>query len=214
MGIVRLVITMSLDGYTAGPDQSLDEPLGRRGQELHEWAVATRFFHEMIGKEGGTTGADDDQARAWATNLGAVIMGRNMFGPLRGPWPDDSWTGWWGPDPPYHTDVFVLTHHPRDPLPMDGGTTFHFVTDGVESALEQARAAADGKDVLIAGGADAGRQYLRAGLVDEMLIHVAPIFLCDGERLFERLDGEPDGFRCEEVASTPAATHYRFTRVG
>ena len=203
---------MSLDGYAAGPNQSLEEPLGTGGEALHEWAIATRSWREQHGQEGGESGVDDRQAVGWSENLGAVVMGRNMFGPVRGPWPDDQWRGWWGDDPPYHTPVFVLTHHERPPLEMEGGTTFHFVTDGIESALERAVAAADGKDVTIVGGASTVQQYLRAGLVDELSVHVAPVLLGGGERLFDNLGGGPVGLELVELEASPAAAHFRCAR--
>src|SRR5262245_7197484 len=168
MSRLKFTISMSLDGYVAGPNQSLDNPLGERGEALHEWFFATRTFQEMYGDGSGETGLDDDQARQWNENVGAVIMGRNMFGPIRGEWPDDEWKGWWGHEPPYQTPVFVLTHHAREPVEMQGGTTFHFVTDGIEAALARAREAAADRDVSIGGGASTIRQYLRAGLVGEM----------------------------------------------
>jgi len=203
---------MSLDGYAAGPDQSLEEPLGKGGEALHEWAIATRSWREQHGQEGGESGVDDRQAVGWSENLGAVVMGRNMFGPVRGPWPDDQWRGWGGDDPPYHTPVFVLTHHERPPLEMEGGTTFHFVTYGIESALERAVAAADGKDVTIVGGASTVQQYLRAGLVDELSVHVAPVLLGGGERLFDNLGGGPVGLELVELEASPAAAHFRYAR--
>ena len=166
--------SVSLDGYAAGPDQSLDNPLGVGGMQLHNWAFATRTFRAMFGEEGGDDGVDDRFAAAGEVGLGATIMGRNMFGPIRGDWPDNSWQGWWGEDPPYHHDTFVLTHHPRESVTMEGGTVFHFVTDGIEAALERAVAAADGQDVRLAGGVSAIQQYLRAGLVDEMHLAYAP----------------------------------------
>ena len=212
MSSVRAHITMSLDGYAAGPNQSLEEPLGTGGEALHEWAIATRSWREQHGQEGGESGVDDRQAVGWSENLGAVVMGRNMFGPVRGPWPDDQWRGWWGDDPPYHTPVFVLTHHERPPLEMEGGTTFHFVTDGIESALERAVAAADGKDVTIVGGASTVQQYLRAGLVDELSVHVAPVLLGGGERLFDNLGGGPVGLELVELEASPAAAHFRYAR--
>ena len=212
MSRVRAHITMSLDGYAAGPNQSLEEPLGTGGEALHEWAIATRSWREQHGQEGGESGVDDRQAVGWSENLGAVVMGRNMFGPVRGPWPDDQWRGWWGDDPPYHTPVFVLTHHERPPLEMEGGTTFHFVTDGIESALERAVAAADGKDVTIVGGASTVQQYLRAGLVDELSVHVAPVLLGGGERLFDNLGGGPVGLELVELEASPAAAHFRYAR--
>jgi len=203
---------MSLDGYAAGPAQSLEDPLGKGAEALHEWAIATRSWREQHGQEGGESGVDDRQASDWSENMGAVVMGRNMFGPVRGPWPDETWRGWWGDDPPYHTPVFVLTHHERAPLAMEGGTTFHFVTDGIESALEQAVAAADGKDVTIGGGASTVQQYLRAGLVDELNVHVAPVLLGGGERLFDNLDGGPAGLEPVQLEASPAAAHFRFAR--
>jgi dihydrofolate reductase len=209
---LRLTITMSVDGYVAGPNQGPDNPLGEGGMRLHEWAFATRSFRDDHGGEGGETGLDDERAGAWNTNVGATIMGRNMFGPIRGPWGDESWDGWWGEDPPYHTPVFVLTHHPREPLEMKGGTTFHFVSDGIEAALERAVAAAGDRDVAIGGGAATAQQYLRAGLVDEMEIHVAPTLLGSGERLFENLDGGPEGFECVGLVSSPAVAHYSYVR--
>ena len=204
-------MTMSLDGYVAGPDQSLDDPLGTGGLPLHEWAFATRSFRQTHGLDGGETGLDDDHAK-WDANIGATIMGRNMFGPVRGPWGDETWTGWWGDDPPFHTPVFVLTHHPREPVEMAGGTTFHFVTDGIEAALTQAFDAAGGLDVSIGGGADAAQQYLRARLVDEMEIHVVPMLLGGGLRLVEHLDGEPAGYECVGLVASPAAAHFTYMR--
>jgi dihydrofolate reductase len=212
MAKLRFTITMSVDGYVAGPNQSPDNPLGEDGMGLHEWAFATRSFRDDHGGEGGETGLDDERASAWNTNVGATIMGRNMFGPIRGPWSEPRWDGWWGEDPPYHTPVFVLTHHPREPLEMQGGTTFHFVTDGIESALERAVAAAGGRDVAIGGGAETAQQYLRAGLVDEMEIHVVPKLMGSGERLFENLEGGPAGFECVGLVSSPAVAHYSYVR--
>jgi dihydrofolate reductase len=209
---LRFQMTMSLDGYVAGPHQSLENPLGEGGLGLHEWAVVTRSFRATHGMEGGETGLDDDRIASWNANVGATIMGRNMFGPVRGPWEDDSWTGWWGDDPPFHTAVFVLTHHAREPVELRGGTTFHFVTDGIEAALERAIEAAEGRDVAVGGGADAAQQYLRAGLVDEMEIHVVPVLLGGGSRLFENLDGGPEGYECTGLVSSPAAAHYSFVR--
>jgi dihydrofolate reductase len=214
MSKVRIHITMSLDGYAAGPDQSLEEPLGKGGEAIHEWMIATRSWREQHGQEGGAAGVDDRQAFDWSKNMGAVVMGRNMFGPVRGPWPDETWRGWWGDDPPYHTPVFVLTHHERRPLEMEGGTTFYFVTDGIESALDQAVAAADGKDITIGGGASTVQQYLRAGLVDELNVHVAPVLLGGGERLFDVLDGGPIGLEPAGLEASPAAAHFRYVRSG
>jgi dihydrofolate reductase len=207
MSKVTSHISISLDGFTAGPNQSPDEPLGEGGERLHEWIFPTESWRRMHGMEGGEPGADSDAAKEFSRNVGAYIMGRNMFGPGRGEW-DESWTGWWGDDPPYHVPVFVLTHHPRDPVPMQGGTTFNFVTDGIEPALEQARAAAGEKDVLIAGGASAIRQYLAAGLLDELNLHIVPIVLGAGERLLEDV-GDPK-LEPVEVVASPAVTHVKY----
>jgi dihydrofolate reductase len=204
--------SISLDGFGAGPDQSLKEPLGIGGEELHEWVVATRMFHKMTGKEGGTTGTDNDFADRGFDNLGAWIMGRNMFGPIRGSWPDDTWKGWWGNNPPYHCDVFVLTHHPRKPISMDGGTTFHFVTDGIHAALDRARKAANGKDIRLGGGASTIRQYVEAGLVDEMHLALAPKLLGSGEPLFTGMNYLKLGYQVTEYAPTEAATHVVLTK--
>jgi dihydrofolate reductase len=211
-GRLKFTISMSLDGYVAGPSQSLENPIGEGGTAVHEWMFATRTFAEMQGREGGETGLDDDQAKLWNENVGATIMGRNMFGPVRGDWPDDEWRGWWGPEPPYRTPVFVLTHYAREPLEMEGGTTFYFVTDGIEAALERARQAAGTRDVSIGGGASTVQQYLRAGLVDEMRLHVTPALLGAGERLFDGV-GEPlSDFECVELVSSPAAAHFTYRR--
>jgi dihydrofolate reductase len=209
---LKFSVAISVDGYMAGPDQSLENPLGENGRRVHEWAFATRSFHEMTGQEGGETGLDDEQAMAWKRDTGAVIMGRNMFGPVRGGWGDETWRGWWGDDPPYKVPVFVLTNYPRDPLPMEGGTTFHFVTDGIAPALERARDVAGDLDVNIAGGAATIRQYLAAGLVDEFRLHVAPVLLGAGERLLGDLDGGPAGYECVELVSSPAVAHFTFRR--
>ena len=198
---------MSLDGYAAGPDQSLEEPLGKGGEALHEWAIATRSWREQHGQEGGESGVDDRQAVGWSENLGAVVMGRNMFGPVRGPWPDDEWKGWWGDEPPYHVPVFVLTHHARAPLAMAGGTTFHFVTEGIEAALERARAAAGGGDVRIGGGVATVRQYLRAGLVDEVHLALTPAMLGGGEALLVGIDLAALGFAVVRHATSENALH-------
>jgi dihydrofolate reductase len=212
---LRVNITMSLDGYVAGPEQSLEDPLGKGGEALHTWMVVTRSFREQHGSgEGGTTGLDDERAAAWNENVGAGIMGRNMFGPVRGPWGDDDWRGWWGDDPPYHYPVFVLTHHARPPLEMEGGTTFHFVTDGIEAALERAFEAAAGKDVIVGGGASTAQQYLRAGLVDELEVHVPPVLLGGGERLFDDIGGGTAGLELVDLVASPAVAHYRFGRSG
>ena len=214
MGTVRFTITMSLDGYVAGPDQSTDAPLGVGGERLHEWFVGTRYFRATHGTdgEGGETGPDDDVARETYENVGATIMGRNMFGPVRGSWGDGSWRGWWGEEPPFHHPVFVLTHHAREPLEMEGGTTFHFVTEGPAAALAQARAAAGERDVLVSGGADVAHQFLAAGLVDQMDLHVVPLLLGGGERLFEETGGAQSRFEPVRVVCTPAATHVRYRR--
>ncbi|HEY4347169.1 MAG TPA: dihydrofolate reductase family protein [Gaiellaceae bacterium] len=215
MAQLRFTITMSLDGFVAGPDQSLENPLGVGGPALHEWAFATRSFRETHGIEGeGQTGIDDDRSALWNKNIGATIMGRNMFGPERGAWSAEPWNGWWGEDPPFHSPVFVLTHHDREPVEMAGGTTFHFVTDGIEAALDRAVEAAGGRDVAIGGGAETVQQYLRAGLVDRMEIHVVPLLLGAGARLFENLDGGPTGFTCVELVSSPAVAHYTYVRDG
>jgi dihydrofolate reductase len=205
-------MAMSLDGYAAGPDQGPDNPLGVGGTQLHEWVFETRSGQEMIGEAGGDAGIDDQFIAAGFEGIGATVMGRNMFGPIRGDWPDDEWKGWWGPEPPYHHPVFVLTHHARDPIPMEGGTTFNFVTDGIESALAQAFDAAGGADVRLGGGASAIQQYLRAGLVDEMHVVVVPILLGAGERLFEKLEGAENLYECVELVSSPAVSHVRLSR--
>ncbi len=200
--------TVSLDGYGAGPSQDEQNPLGRNGTELHRWFLPTRTFQSMYGEAGqGTTGLDDDFARRGAENVGAWILGRNMFGPVRGPWPDERWRGWWGENPSYHAPVFVLTHHARQPLEMEGGTTFHFVTGGIEEALRRAREAAAGADVRLGGGAATIRQYLRARLVDEMHLAVSPVLLGSGEALLADLDLRALGYRVAEHVPSPAAMH-------
>ena len=199
--------SVSLDGFGAGPSQDLENPMGIGGMPVHNWVFPTKTFQHMIGKEGGTTGVDDDYAARGFKNLGAWILGRNMFGPIRGPWPDDSWEGWWGDTPPYHTPVFVLTHHARESITMKGGTTFHFVTDGIESALERAKAAANGMDVRLGGGVATVREYLRASLVDEMHLAIAPFFLGSGENLFHDINLPALGLECVEHTSTAQATH-------
>ncbi len=207
--------TISLDGYGAGPNQDLDHPMGVGGQDLHPWLLSTRTFQRtLFGKEGGTTGVDDDFAARGFQNIGAWILGRNMFGPVRGPWPDMNWKGWWGDNPPYHVPVFVLTHHARPPLPMEGDTTFHFVTGGIREALDRAREAANGKDVRIGGGASTIRQYLREGLIDEMHVAISPVLLGQGERLFEGADLRGLGYACVEVAPSDKATHVVLRRQG
>ena len=210
MGKLKFSASVSLDGFSAGPGQDRDNPLGAGGRALHEWAFATRTFHEMQGRDGGDTGVDDRQAGAWSDDTGATIMGRNMFGPVRGPWPDESWRGWWGEDPPYHHPVFVLTHHEREPLAMDGGTTFYFVTDGIASALKRAGDAAQGQDIGLAGGASVANQYLASGLVDEIDVSISPVILGGGERLFEGL--ERGGLELEQVLAVdgPGVTHIKY----
>ena len=203
---------MSTDGYVAGPDQSVDDPLGVGGRGLHDWVFETRAGRRMIGTDGGETGVDNDFIEQGVTGIGATVMGRNMFGPIRGPWGDSDWTGWWGDEPPYHHPVFVLTHHQHPPIEMQGGTTFYFVDDGIESALEQAFAAADGDDVRLGGGASTVQQYLRAGLVDELHLVVVPVLLGSGERLFDNLDGGPDGYECTEFVGSASVAHVRFSR--
>jgi dihydrofolate reductase len=206
--------TISLDGYGAGPNQSIDNPLGAGGEELHGWFVATRTFKTVFGAEGGTTGIDDDFAARGMRNIGAWILGRNMFSPIRGPWPDQSWKGWWGDNPPYHVPVFILTHHARAPVEMEGGTTFHFVIGGVEEALERARSAANGKDVRIGGGANTIQQYLRLRLIDELHIAIAPVVLGAGERLFEGVNLRDLGYECVRFVPSENATHVVLQRQG
>lgn len=200
--------TISLDGYGAGPNQSIDNPLGVGGEELHGWALPTRTFQQhLFGSDSGTTGIDDQFAARGFHNIGTWILGRNMFGPIRGAWPDMNWKGWWGDSPPYHVPVFVLTHHARPAIQMEGGTTFHFVTGGIHEALELARQAANGRDVRIGGGSHTIQQYLRAGLVDELHIAIAPVLLGSGERLFEGVDLRALGYRCVEHVASEQATH-------
>jgi dihydrofolate reductase len=207
MSSVKCQISISLDGFVAGPNQSLDDPIGEGGMRLHEWVVDTDSWRKQHGLEGGERNADAEVVDEVLQRVGAYIMGRKMFGGGDGPW-DEAWTGWWGEDPPFHTPVFVLTHHAREPLPMQGGTTFTFVTDGIESALEQARAAAGDKDVVIAGGASAVQQYLAAGLLDELYLHIVPVLLGAGERLLENA-GDPTLEPIHVVAS-PAVTHVKY----
>ena len=200
--------TVSLDGFGAGPHQDVDNPLGIGGTALHGWAMPTRTFQRtLFGRDDGETGIDDDYAARGFRNIGAWILGRNMFGPVRGPWPDESWRGWWGENPVYHVPVFVLTHHPRAPLVMEGGTTFHFVTEGIEVALERARDAAAGKDVRVGGGVSVIQQYLRQRLVDEMHFAVSPVLLGAGERLFEGVDLPALGYSCVKHEASARATH-------
>jgi dihydrofolate reductase len=200
--------TVSLDGYGAGPNQSIDHPLGAGGTELHQWALPTRTFRRVLfGADDGTTGVDDDYAARGFDNIGAWILGRNMFGPVRGPWPDLNWKGWWGDNPPYHVPVFVLTHHARPALAMEGNTTFHFVTGGIREALDRARTAANGKDVRIGGGPATIRQYLGAALIDELHIAIAPVLLGSGERLFEGVDLRASGYECARFSASDKAVH-------
>jgi dihydrofolate reductase len=205
--------SISLDGYGAGPNQSVENPLGVGGTALHQWAWATRTFRQMFGQEGGSTGVDDDFAARGFKNIGAWILGRDMFGPVRGPWPDDSWKGWWGDNPPYHMPVFVLTHHSRDSITMAGGTTFHFITDGIEAALQRAADAANDKDVRLGGGVATIREYLRARLIDEMHLAISPALLGAGEHLFAGLDVAKLGYECSEHVPTPSATHVVLTKI-
>jgi len=198
---------VSLDGFSAGIEQSLNHPLGMRGDEIFQWFFPTRAFLEMLGKEGGETGVDNEFGRRAMEGFGAFILGRNMFGPVRGEWPDDQWKGWWGDNPPYHAPTFILTHYPRPPIEMLGGTTFHFVTDGIESALQKAREAAGAKDIKIGGGVQTVRQYVQAGYVDEIHPAVAPIALGQGESLFSGLDLRALGYRTVEHVATDRATH-------
>jgi len=200
--------SISIDGFGAGSGQDLQNPLGVGGPELFDWFFHTRTWQRMHGNADGETGVDDDLAARAFDGIGAWILGRNMFGPVRGPWPDESWRGWWGDEPPYHTPVFVLTHHPRAPLTMNGGTEFRFVTDGFESALEQARAAAGGKDVRLGGGVSTIRQYLSAGLIDELHLVISPVLLGSGEHLLNGIDLRALGYECvQHVAGARAAAH-------
>lgn len=207
--------TISLDGYGAGPGQDLANPLGIGGTDLHPWLFPTRTLQsKLFGKEGGATGVDDDFAARGFENIGAWILGRNMFGPVRGPWPNEDWKGWWGDNPPYRVPVFVLTHHARAPLEMEGGTTFHFVTGGIHEALDRARQAAAGKDVRIGGGADTLRQYLRAGLIDELHLAISPVLLGSGERLFDGVDLRAGGYECAQFVGSDKAAHVVLKRKG
>ncbi|HXN05688.1 MAG TPA: dihydrofolate reductase family protein [Nitrospiria bacterium] len=208
MGKIKVAaFSVSMDGFAAGPDQSLENPLGVRGPELFGWFFPTKVFNDMHGNGGGTTGVDNQFGERSFQNMGAWILGRNMFGPIRGPWPDESWKGWWGTNPPYHVPTFVLTHHARPPLEMEGGTRFIFVTDGIQSALQQARKAAGDKDVRIGGGVSTIRQYLQAGLIDDMHLALMPVLMGKGENLFSGLDLNALGFKCVERVSTEQATH-------
>jgi dihydrofolate reductase len=204
--------SVSVDGYGAGPNQDLANPLGVGGMDLHAWAFETRTFRQMFGQDGGSTGIDESFAARGFANIGAWILGRNMFGPIRGPWPDDSWKGWWGDTPPYQVPVFVLTHHPRASITMNGGTVFHFITDGIAPALAQATAAANGKDVRLGGGVAVIREYLRAGLIDKMHLAISPVILGTGENLFAGINARELGYGCAEHAAGENATHLVLTR--
>jgi dihydrofolate reductase len=216
MSRVRVAcFAVSLDGYGAGPNQGLENPLGVGGEGLHQWFFPTKTFQAtVLGKDGGATGLDDDYARRGMENLGAWILGRNMFAPSRGAWADDGWKGWWGDNPPYHAPVFVLTHHARKPIEMEGGTTFHFVTGGIDEALMLAKDAAGAKDVRIGGGASTVRQYLQARLIDEMHLVISPVVLGSGENLFQGLDLPALGYRVAEQAMSKAAMHVRLEGAG
>ncbi len=203
---------MSLDGFGAGLNQDLKNPMGVGGMTIMEWFFPTELWQQMHGKQGGTTGLDHQWAARGFENIGAWILGRNMFGPVRGPWPDDAWKGWWGDTPPYHTPVFVLTHHPRKSIEMKGGTTFHFVTEGIHEALRRAKESAKEKDVRLGGGVSAIRQYLMAQLVDEMHIAVRPILLGSGESVFSGMNLAELGYKCSEFQSTPVASHVLLTK--
>ncbi|MEV6414575.1 dihydrofolate reductase family protein [Kribbella sp. NPDC051718] len=209
MSKLRCHISISLDGFVAGPNQSVENPLGEGGERLHDWVVPLASWREGHAKEGGEVNASDRVVEEARENLGAAVMGRNMFGPIGGgPWVNEDWLGWWGDNPPYHYPVFVVTHYPREPVEMAGGTTYHFVTDGIESALDQAKEAAGGKDVMLWGGGDIIGQYLAAGLLDELELHVVPILLGDGARIF----GTPGGVRLEQIRSVeaPGVTHLKY----
>ena len=202
-----LSFAVSIDGYGAGPNQDLQNPLGVRGPELMEWFMNTRFWRQMQRQDGGETGVDNGIAEQSFANIGAWILGRNMFGPIRGPWPDDHWKGWWGDEPPYRTPVFVLTHYPRAPLRMTGGTEFHFVTDGIHAALERAKAAAGDRDVRLGGGVATIRQYLSAGLIDDLHLAMGPVLLGTGEHLLKDIDTRALGYECARLVAGERATH-------
>lgn len=213
MAKVRVAgFSVSLDGFGAGPEQSLENPLGKRGPDLFQWFFPTKTFRAMRGQEGGSTDVDDQFAQRAMENFGAFILGRNMFGPVRGPWPDDSWKGWWGPNPPYHAPTFILTHYEREPLVMEGGTTFHFVTGGIEEALKLAKQAAADKDVKIGGGVSTVRQYLQAGLIDSIHLAVSPVVLGQGEALYAGIDLPALGYSVSEHQATERATHIVLSR--
>jgi dihydrofolate reductase len=204
--------SLSIDGFGAGPAQDLEHPLGENGMELHEWLFNTQTFRKMQGDEGGSTGVDDNFAARGLAGAGAWILGRNMFGPVRGPWPDESWRGWWGETPPFHAPVFVLTHHVRPPLQMQGGTTFTFVTGGIREALDRALSAARGKDVQVGGGVSTIREYLRERLIDELHLAIPRVLLGKGEALFEGLNWRALGYRCTECVAGEKATHVTITK--
>ena len=213
MALVRVAgFSLSIDGFGAGPDQSLDDPLGRRGTELFRWFFGTRTFRAMQGMDGGVDGIDEDFARRSMAGFGAFVLGRNMFGPVRGDWPNEDWKGWWGDDPPYHAPTFVLTHHPRAPIVMEGGTTFHFVTEGADAALERAKRAAGDRDVKIGGGVETVRQYLRSGVVDDLHFAVSPVVLGRGEALFAGIDLPSLGYSVTEHVAGELATHIVLTK--
>ncbi|AJQ94507.1 dihydrofolate reductase family protein [Gynuella sunshinyii] len=208
--MTRVIVSgfsLSIDGFGAGPEQSLENPLGKGGKELHTWMLGTRFFKQMIGADGGSEGIDNDYAVRSMSGFGAFILGRNMFGPIRDEWPDQAWKGWWGDNPPYHAPTFILTHYPREPIEMDGGTTFHFVTEGIEAALEKAKAAAQGKNVKIGGGVSTVRQYLAAGLIDELHLVISPVILGRGEAMFTGIDLPSLGYAVTEQVTTETALH-------
>lgn len=213
MGKVKVAaFAVSLDGFGAGPNQSLENPLGVRGPELHNWFFKTKVFQKFHGDGGGVEGIDNSFGERSFENVGAWIMGRNMFGPIRGPWPNGEWRGWWGENPPYHVPVFVLTHHAREPLVMEGGTTFYFITDGILSALQKAKEAAKGKDIRIGGGVQVVREYLKAGLIDELHLVFSPVLLGSGENLLAGIDMHKLGFSVTEKADSPDATHIVMSR--
>jgi dihydrofolate reductase len=215
MSCLRFRISMSLDGFVAGPDQSVESPLGVGGEQLHDWVVPLAEWRTPHGLPGGEVNESSKVVAESQAGIGATIMGRNMFGGHPGPWdPEDPWNGWWGNDPPFHHPVFVLTHHAREPLVMEGGTTFRFVTEGIEAALDQARRAAGDKDVALAGGADVAQQYLKAGLVDEIEIHLVPVLLGDGERLFDGVGADLHGLELVRTVATPKVTHLKLARGG
>jgi len=204
--------SISIDGYGAGPHQDLDNPLGVGGMALHEWFFPTRSFQQMHGDGDGETGIDDEFAARGTANIGAWILGRNMFGPIRGAWPDESWTGWWGEEPPYHVPVFVLTNHARSSITMQGGTTFHFVTEGIHAALQRAQEAAKGQNIRLGGGVNTIRQYLQAGLIDEMHVAISPVLLGSGEHLLAGIDTVALGYQCTETVTTAKALHFVLTK--